>query len=588
MTVELEAVLGDPRDGANPVGAARILRADERGELLAAGEEALASWGLNAEFVPARLGGRLVAADRLVRAVRPVFRRDLSLGLGYGVTSLMAAVNVWSAGTPAQRRRVADLLLRGERLAVAYHEPEHGNDLARNEFAARVDGDLLRLAGSKRVVNNIARCAAFVLFARTADSAGPRAHSLLLVERDRLDPARVAFLPRTRTSGVRGVRLGGVRAADLPVPATALLGAPGRGMENALRSFQVTRAVLPGLAVGAVDTALRTVLRFAMSRRLYGGTVLDLPHARETLAGALADLLAVDALATAACRGLHLLPEQSSLHSAAAKYLGARLLTGAMEELAVVLGARYYLREGEHALFGKHLRDLPVVGLGHAGETACLLAIIPQLPALARRAWRTPAAPPPALFAGPPGPLAAPAAPPPELPTPPPDPAAPLVAPDADPAGLPELDFARLTLASAGRDDLTGLLLTATVPEDGPRHLVASLADSLRALARDAATTPPARRGPLADPETMRLAERYALLLAAAAAVGTWLAGRERGDPFLGEPRWLAATLARLYGHLAGRPAPLPAGTADWLVRTLLDRERDGLSFDLSATPVRT
>lgn len=553
---DLEILLGDARDTANPVGTLQILDADERGELLTAGEELLASWGFNAEFVPTHLGGRLVAVDELVRAVRPVFRRDVSLGLGYGVTSLMAAVNVWCAGTPAQQRRVGDLLLDGERVAVAYHELDHGNDFSRNEFTARLDGGHFRLSGTKEVISNIDRAAAFVLFARTGTGGGPRVHSLLLVERDQIDPSRMAFLSRTRTSGVRGVKLGGVRAEDHPVAADTILGAPGTGVETALRSFQITRAILPGLAVGPVDTALRTVVRFAASRHLYGGTVLDLPHARETLAGAFIDLLTVDALATAACRSLHLLPEQSSVHSAAAKYLAARLLTGTMDDLAVVLGARHYLREGEHAIFGKHLRDLPVVSLGHASEAACLLAIVPQLPALARHAWHNPAAPPPSLF-------------------------------DTT-ATLPPLYFDRLSLATGGHDDITGLILTAQVRDIQLDGLVDDLRTQLRMLATEASTIPPPQRGPLADATTFALAVRHTLLLAAAAGVGVWQAGCARDDPFLGDPRWLVAALTRLHGRLSGRAAALPPAATDWLLRELIRRERDGISFDVNRTPVLT
>ncbi|MFC0624574.1 acyl-CoA dehydrogenase [Kribbella deserti] len=556
MADDLESLLGDARDTANPVGTCQVLRADERGELLAAGEELLTRSGFNAEFVPARLGGRLTTADRLVRAVRPVFRRDTSLGLGYGITSLMAAVNVWCAGTPAQQRHVGGLLMSGERLSVAYHELEHGNDFSRNEFVARPDAGQLRLTGVKQVINNISRAAAFVLFARTGEGGGPRAYSLLLIERDQVDGSGLAYLPRTRTSGVRGVQLGGVRAVDHPVPATTLLGAAGGGVETALRSFQVTRAVLPGLAVGSVDTALRTVLRFAASRHLYGGTVLDLPHARQVIAGAFTDLLIVDALAAAACRGLHVLPAQSSVHSAAAKYLSAHLLTKAMDDLAVVLGARYYLRQGDHAIFGKHLRDLPVVSIGHASEATCLLTIVPQLPALGRHAWQDPAPPPPSLF---------------------------------DTAQtLPPLDLGRLALSAGGRDDLAGLLVAGQTQDNQLDGDLGSLRVQLHTLATDSAAIPPPERGPLAGPQTFALARRYTLLLAAAAGLGFWQTAQTRGNPFAGDPRWLAAVLTRLRGHLGGHTEALPTDVTDWLLRELIRRERDGISFDLNETTVLT
>ncbi|MFD5715677.1 acyl-CoA dehydrogenase, partial [Streptomyces pharetrae] len=106
----LAAVLGDADDPANPLGDRAVLDADERGEMLTAGEEALHAFGLNAEFVPADLGGRLTRLDHLVDVMRAVYRRDPCLGLGYGASSFIAGVNVWTAGDDTQRRAAAALL----------------------------------------------------------------------------------------------------------------------------------------------------------------------------------------------------------------------------------------------------------------------------------------------------------------------------------------------------------------------------------------------------------------------------------------------------------------------------------------------
>jgi alkylation response protein AidB-like acyl-CoA dehydrogenase len=337
---DLELLFGDPGDPSNPLGFAAFGAADERGELLADGEQLLDEWGFNAEFVPAALGGRLEAADRLARVLRPVFRRDAALGLGYGVTSLMAAVNVWTAGSTRQQEAMAALLLDGGRAAVAFHELGHGNDLLGNDFRAKAVGDRLVLTGSKHVINNVDRAGALVLFARTADTPGARSHSVLAVPVDDLPAGRVRQLPRYPTAGVRGCRLGGVSFDGVEVCADTVLGRLGGGVETALKAFQVTRAVLPGMALGSVDASIRSVLRFARARRLYRVSVSDLPHARATLVAAFLDLLVADCLATAVARGLHLLPHQSSGYAAAVKYCVPALVDEAMNGLAVVLGAR--------------------------------------------------------------------------------------------------------------------------------------------------------------------------------------------------------------------------------------------------------
>ncbi|WP_254709614.1 acyl-CoA dehydrogenase family protein, partial [Streptomyces lunaelactis] len=128
---ELERRFGDPGDPDNPLGLDALLAADERGELLAEAEQVLAEFRLNAEFVPIELGGRLDRIDTLGRVLRGVFRRDASLGLGYGATTFIAAIAIWTAGTPEQQRRVAQPVPRRGGPGVAFPQPPPPHHLLR-------------------------------------------------------------------------------------------------------------------------------------------------------------------------------------------------------------------------------------------------------------------------------------------------------------------------------------------------------------------------------------------------------------------------------------------------------------------------
>lgn len=559
---ELERRLGDPTDEHNELSYARLLAADEAGELSAAGEHALDELGLGADFVPRSRGGRLERLDTLVRVMRQVFRRDVALGLGHGVTSFMAAVNVWTSGDDPQRERLARILTGGGKVSVAYHELAHGNDFVRNEFEARpAEGGGFRLHGAKQVINNAERADAWVLFSRTSPAPGSRSHSVLLVERAGLDPDSWRVLPRYDAVGVRGCHLSGLRFDGTPVPGSALVGERGKGVETALRAFQITRSALPGMAVGTTDTALRTVVGFALGRQLYRRSVMEIPHARDTLSGAFTDLLTCDSLSLAATRAVHLLPEQTSVFAAATKYLVPKVLTEAMHELSVVLGARFYIRDGEHGIFQKHLRDLPVLSLGHAGSAACQATIIPQLSRLARRSWFGDEPAPAELF--------------------------------QPRTGLPDLPYDRLTLAS-GRDALCATLVAAVdrLPDASPEEravqgLVLQLVDELRQVQEASRALAPEDRTALAGPAVFALADRYAVLLAAAAATGVWQqAARDGGDAFLADPAWLAAVLHRLARRLGRRPADLPPSVAARLHEEVLRRFRERTSYDLYDTPL--
>ncbi|WP_328952949.1 acyl-CoA dehydrogenase family protein [Kitasatospora purpeofusca] len=556
----LEQRLGDPLDPGNPLGFARILEADERDESFLPGERALDAYGLNAEFVPAAYGGRLTRLDDLVEVMRAVYRRDPALGLGYGVSSFLAAVNLWTAGSEPQRERAAELLLGNGRIAVAYHEPDHGNDITRTAFEATATPDGLLLNGRKEVIANIRRAEAMVLLARTDPEDGGRSHSQLFLEASALPADR--HLPRSPSTGMRGVQLGGIELRDWPVPADTVIGRPGQGFETTLKSFQITRTVVISMFTGILDTGLRTTLRHVRDRRLYGRTAVDLPLVRSVLVGAYTDLLTCEAFAAVATRALHLAPVEAGIYAQAVKYFVSKALMDAMHRLSAVLGAHFYLRDGESAIFQKLLRDVQPAGFGHAARAICQLALVQQLPLLARRSWGGAEPAPEELFR--------------------------LDAP------LPPVPFDRLVVFAGGRERLSPTLLAgpARTPRGDGRgpdelaRLVDHFSDELRELARICADLSSSELTMSAAPRTNALADRYVRVLVAAACREVWRHNRHSADPLLSDPLWLQAALTRLAARPGSTPGALPDHVERRIFADLTERHDLSLSFGLARRPL--
>ncbi|MEO6089054.1 MAG: acyl-CoA dehydrogenase [Umezawaea sp.] len=383
--------LGALHDPNNPFGADAVLAADETSEL--SGEELLRSFGLAEQFVPAEHGGKLTRLDHLVGIGRALYGRDPALALANAGGPLIASLLVWQAGDAGQRQRAADLLLGGGWLAVAVTELDHGNDLTAAELSATPLPGGWQLTGRKELITNAARADAAVVFARTNPAGGPRAHSLMWVE-----PEDAEALPRYTTDGVRGVQLGGFDFRGHVVPEHAVLGSPGSGLEHLLKAFQITRTALPAMAVGVLDTALRIAVEHLRERELYGHRAIDLPHVRAGLARVYRDLLTAEAVSAVGLRVLHLAPRAASASSSVVKFVVSGLLVNALDRVAELLGAYSYLREGPTGLVQKLLRDLRLVGFGHVARAACQMSLLPQLPMLARRSWRTGAPEVPGLF----------------------------------------------------------------------------------------------------------------------------------------------------------------------------------------------
>ncbi|MGW0737602.1 acyl-CoA dehydrogenase [Streptomyces sp. NPDC002851] len=557
----LEELLGDPEDPYNPHGHRALLAADDRREVPVVTEELLTRAGLSAEFVPAELGGWLTRPDVLARVLRPVFRRDVALGFGYGITSLFGASAVWAAGDERQRAWTARRLLDAGRVPILHHELAHANAILRDEFSASParggfeDGFVLD--GRKDVVINADRANAFVMYARTAATAGPRSHSVLLLDPERLPPGGQRRLPRVHTPGMRGSRFSGLEFTDCHVPADTLVGELGDGIPLALRTYQVNRCLIPGTVIAGVDSVLRFAVRAATE-----GRAGQQPPRRwhSVLAGVFADLLAADSMAVTSLRALSLLPDSSHLSAAAVKLTVPDLLREDLEELSTVLGARGYDRGPRYGGFQKLVRDLPVAGLGHAGAAACQAVLVPQLRTLAHHSWFRTDEPPDRLF----------------LPT----------------APLPSFDYRRLTLT--GSEDLLAASLVGAVERlgrlrsAGPvRAALADLAEAfvqeLRALREQCGALPGTDRAALVDPRACALADRYALVLAAAACLGVWH-GQDGTDSFLAAPAWPVLALSRI-GRRLGVPVPeIPDGVQESVLAEVLDRYREGRSFDLYDT----
>lgn len=551
----LERLLGDPFDPANPHGQQALLTADEQRRVPEATERLLADAGLAAEFVPHELGGRLERADELARVLRPLFRRDVGLGYGFGVTSLFAASAVWAAGNGDQRADTARLLLNGGRITILHRELAHANAILRDEFTAgpgQAGGYVL--GGRKDVVINADRADAFVMYARTS-ADGRASHSVLYLDPDRLPPDRVHRLERVETAGMRGCHFSGIAFTDCPVPREALVGTEGDGVLLALRTFQVNRCLIPGVLVAAVDSVLRHAVRASAENRPAG-----VPGRRwhRVLAGVFADLLACDSMAVTGLRALGMLPDSAHLLAAAVKYTMPDLLREDLEELATALGARGYDRGPLYGGFRKLVRDLPVAGLGHAGTAACQAVLVPQLRTLARTAWfRTPE-PPSLLFQ-------------PHTPAPP-------------------FDYRRLTVAGTG-DPLVAALDGAAdrlAAHRGAGPVWTALADLAETFVQEVRTLSeecrelPEDQALFTDPTACVLADRYALVLAAAATLGV-RQGQDGSGTFLDDPSWAVLALSRI-GRRLGVPVPeLPDGVTDTVVAEVMGRYRDGRSFDLYA-----
>lgn len=592
--LSLEQALADPYDDKASGSFQKAVWDDRQSAFPEQLCHAAQDWGIAEQLIPRECGGELAGLEDLLEVCRVVSRRDLTAAVAFGATFL-AALPVWLRGRDGQKQTVAALLRSGAFLSFALSERDHGADVSAGETTGRRDGDGWRIDGEKWLINNSGHARAATVVTRTGN--GPRGLTMFLVPLPQGGSTGWTRLPKISTHGLRGSEIGGLSFSDLRVGGTDVIGRVGTGLETGLETLQITRVLLAGCALGALDTCLRRALGFAHARRLYGSPIQALEPVRRRLVDAFADLLVGETLAAGACRAALALPEQLPLQSLCTKYLIPEAAMDAIESLSVVLGARSYVADPDQdAIFEKMRRDCAVTELFDGSAPVVLGGLVGQLPALARD--RAAAAEPGPDIAGP-GALRGLFGPR------PPD-----GQPDRIDADLLTLDTDRDTVVS-GLDEAAALLGGGPVAElaEERKDLLLDLVQRCRSALSDIDAEVVARAG---DPRWRRSAEaydltaRYTHLHAAGACAWRWLAWREaaeshpgsvesagsadRADPaarFIQDGGWLALCLRQSARRAAVLPERCALDPVDDAAFALLGRlYEENLAFRAQRFPL--
>ncbi len=191
-------------------------------------------------------------------------------------------------GTEEQKRRYVPLLASGRVLGgFGLTEPGAGSDAGGTATTAVDCGDHYLLNGSKNFITHAGVGEIFSVTARTEPGSGNRGITSLIVTKDTVDLERatrlgvghVPDLPK-----IAGVRAGkkedkmGWRASDTrelifenaKVPKENLLGKPGQGFVNFLKTLDAGRIGIAALSLGIAEGAYEEALRYAGVRKQFG------------------------------------------------------------------------------------------------------------------------------------------------------------------------------------------------------------------------------------------------------------------------------------------------------------------------------
>jgi alkylation response protein AidB-like acyl-CoA dehydrogenase len=534
LAEKLEQDLGPAENPDSTMSFKRVVEIDESEAFPVEEIQWLYDWKLQHYYIPAEYGGEFTSFEEMVAFVRVLCRRDQNIGIA--MTTLFWSFLTWMAGTDEQRAHLSNAIKNENgTLCLGYSEREHGADLIAGDLTAqKVEGGYI-LNGEKWPINRATRSTNSYILAKTNPEAGARGLSLFLVDKSRIDPNGYYNLPKILTHGIRAADMSGIGFKDCFVPEDMRLKEEGVGLEIALKGFQITRTLCAAFSHGAADTALRTTLNFALGRVLYGKTVFDIPHARQTLVNGFLDILICDCETIGSARGFHTVPEQFSIWAAVVKYFVTVQLEKMINEVSVVLGARFYMRdEHDWGIFQKMLRDNAVISVFDGSTVVNLHALILQMRQIAKYRSRRKPAQMEAI-------------------------AARLQTTFSLAQSVPRFQPEKLELFGRGADDaLQGLeIAIATLQElNLESNLSAEVLEQIKALTGilleelnaidDIVANSAFEFGHDQSPELFDSAKKYCTLHAGASCVHMWLHNRQRLGDFFGKGEWLVLSLNRL------------------------------------------
>lgn len=248
---------------------------------------AAAELGMAAVYCSEDVGGSGLRRLDAVRIFEQLAAADPTVAAFLSIHN-MCAWMIDTYGTREQRKNWVPKLASMEAIAsYCLTEPGAGSDAAalrtRAVRCSDATGDHYVLDGVKQFISGAGSSDVYVVMARTGNE-GPRGISAFVVEKD---TPGLSFGPDEIKMGWNAQPTAQVIFEGVRVPADALLGGPegeGAGFGIAMNGLNGGRINIAACSLGGAQTAYEKAAAYVRDREAFGGSLLDEPTIRFTLA----------------------------------------------------------------------------------------------------------------------------------------------------------------------------------------------------------------------------------------------------------------------------------------------------------------
>jgi len=334
----------------------------------------LAAVGLMGIQVPEALGGSGQSAVSYCICIEELARVDPSIALSVAAHNGLAVAHLAYFGNEEQKAQFLKPLAEGKQLgAWALTESSSGSDAASMRTSARRDGKDWVLSGAKQFITHGALGDTMVVMAVTDREQGSRGISAFIVSRG--NPGLKAGKKENKL-GMRASDTSEVVLDDCRVPASAIIGAPGEGFQQAMQVLEAGRIGIAALAVGLAQGAYEAARRYSLERRAFGQRISEFQAIRWKIADMITRIQAARLLTYRAAWMRDSKIERTALESSIAKLYASEIAVRVAEEGVQIHGGYGFVKDYPAE---KYFRDVKLCTIGEGTSEIQRLVIGRQL-----------------------------------------------------------------------------------------------------------------------------------------------------------------------------------------------------------------
>ncbi len=307
----------------------------------------LGELGLCGMAVAEEYGGLGLDSTLYARIFAEIAAIDPSIGVTLGAHQSIGYKALLNEGNEEQKKKWLPKLASGEVFAsFCLTEPGSGSDAySIKTKAVKNDDGTYTINGQKLWITNAGLADFYSVFAKTdhTDAQGNKVEKItcFIVEKDM---PGVSFGEKEDKMGIRASETRAVYFDNVKVPASNIIGEPGKGFKIAMNVLNTGRLSIGSGAVSGMKLVLALATKQAKERKQFGDFIVNYGLIQEKLAAIAANIYAAESLVYMTTgkitQGMHF-----ELESAICKIYGSEKMWDSIDKATQIAAGNAYMKE---------------------------------------------------------------------------------------------------------------------------------------------------------------------------------------------------------------------------------------------------